>query len=306
MSSNRIQLACLAEAERTSVIMGPTASGKSSLALLLAERFNGEIVSADSMQFYRGLEIGVAKPTAAEQARVRHHLLDTMNISEKSDIFRFQKEAENAVADIRARGKLPVVAGGSGLYLHALLYGLDPMPADAVLREELNKKFDHDEGFPELTAIMAEKCPDDLTRFGADRRKLLRAYEVYLLSGSQMTDLQKKRHNQKARPDMQSFVLIWEREELKKRILARTEEMLRTGWIGEARTLLAQGLMETPTAWQALGYSHIARYLAGGLSRADLPQAIATSTWQFARRQITWFTHQHPEAIPIHMPCEFF
>lgn len=286
--------------QKIPVIMGPTASGKSALALAIADLCGGEIVSADSMQFYRGLNIGVAKPTAEEQTRVRHHLLDTMEISEKSDIFRFVDDADAAIADIRSRGHLPIVAGGSGLYLRALIYGLDPLPAKQSLRDELDAKYDNEEHFPELIAFMQKNCPQDCERFSQHRRKLIRACEVFMLSGKQISELQSG--EKKPRPDIHSYVLVWERDELKRRIRQRTDIMLEEGWIDEADALIKQGLLESPTAWQALGYSHIARYLKGELSRKELPEAIAVSTWQFARRQITWFTHQHPEAEIIHMP----
>lgn len=291
------------EQGRMPIIMGPTASGKSSLALQIATLGNGEIVSADSMQFYRGLKIGVAKPTAEEQRTVPHHLLDTMDITEKSDIFRFCTEAESAIADIRSRNRVPVVVGGSGLYLRALIYGLDPLPAKQSLRDELDAKYDNDEHFPELIAFMKEHCPDDCAKFYQHRRKLIRACEVYMLSGQQITSLQNVQKNKKPRPDAKSFVLVWERDVLKQRIRQRAEEMLNTGWIEEAEELIRKGLLQTPTAWQALGYSLVAKFLDGKMDRSELLEAICIATWQFARRQITWFAHQHPEAEFIPMPC---
>ncbi len=285
---------------RAPVIMGPTASGKSSLALKIALEHGGcEIVSADSMQLYRGLEIGVAKPSAEEQKLVPHHLLDVLDIREKSDIFRFCSDAENAIAGIRKRGKMPVIAGGSGLYLRALLYGLDPLPADQSLRDELDAKYDNEEHFPELVAYMEKHCPEDCRRFAQHRRKLIRACEVYKLSGKQISELQSG--GKQPRQDLKSFVLVWEREHLKSRIRQRAVEMLNSGWIEEAENLIRNGLLETPTAWQALGYSLIADYLNGKYTKNELTDAIATATWQFARRQITWFKHQHPEAETVAM-----
>lgn len=287
------------------VIMGPTASGKSDLAFRLARFCGGEIVSADSMQFYRGLEIGVAKPSKEERAAVPHHLLDTMDISEKSDIFRFCDEAERAVRDIRARGAVPIITGGSGLYLHAWIYGLDPLPAKQELRDELDAKYDNEAHFPELVFYMKRHCPLDCERFAGHRRKLIRACEVYLLSGKQMTELQSGRKNAPPRPDQKSFVLCWDRDALKDRIRRRAAEMLSHGWIEEAEVMIRKGLLSAPTAWQALGYAQIGRYLKGEMNRTELLEAISTATWQFARRQLTWFAHQHPEAERISMPCEF-
>ncbi len=286
---------------RAPVIMGPTASGKSSLALKIAlEHGNCEILSADSMQLYRGLHIGVAKPTAEEQKLVPHHLLDVLDITEKSDIFRFCADAEAALADIRGRGKTPVIAGGSGLYLRALLYGLDPLPADQAIRDELDARFDNDEHFPELLAYMEKHCPEDCRRFAQHRRKLIRACEVFRITGKQISELQSGKKTEPRR-DLKSFVLVWERDVLKQRIRQRTLEMLDAGWIEEAEGLILSGLLQTPTAWQALGYSIIADYLNGKYTRNELADAIATATWQFARRQITWFKHQHPEAETVLM-----
>ena len=143
------------------VVMGPTAAGKSELALALARECGGEIVSADSMQFYRGLDIGTAKPTEEERRLVPHHLIDSMDISEKSDVFRFRTDALRIIGEIRSRGHLPIVAGGSGLYLHALVYGLDVLPAEQSLRDELDAAYDNEEHFPELAAVMERECPLD-------------------------------------------------------------------------------------------------------------------------------------------------
>ena len=284
------------------VIMGPTASGKSALALEIAESFHGEIISADSMQFYKGLDIGTAKPDHSEQARVPHHLLDTLDIHEKADIFMFCQKAEQILKEIRQRKCLPIVAGGSGLYLRAFIYGLDPLPAQESLRKELDTKYDSDDGFPALQKIMAEECPGDFERFSRHRRKLIRAYEVFLLTGKQITDLQNTRIQPEARKDICSVVLSWDRDILKERIRTRCREMLKQGWIEETEQLIQQGLLQTPTAWQALGYPIIAEYLQGNLSYEELPEKISIATWQFARRQITWFKHQHPEALVLEMP----
>ncbi|MBO4647617.1 MAG: tRNA (adenosine(37)-N6)-dimethylallyltransferase MiaA [Lentisphaeria bacterium] len=290
------------DARRFPVVMGPTASGKTALALEIAGRADGEIVSADSMQIYRGLDIGTAKPSPEERRSIRHHLIDVADITEKYDVFRFISEAERCIGEIRSAGKLPVVAGGTGLYLRALLYGLDPMPADSALRSELDRKYDNDEHYAELCALMAAEDPEDWQRFGSNRRKLLRAREVFLLSGQPMARLQERWKRTPPRSDAVSFVLVWDNEELKRRIAQRCREMLKNGWIEEAEHFLQDGLHQSPTAWQVLGYRQIAEFLAGRLSRRELPERIATATWQFARRQNTWFRTQHPEAVRLVMP----
>lgn len=283
------------------VIMGPTASGKSALALALARLYHGEIISADSMQVYRGLNTGTAKPTPREQQEIPHHLIDILDLQERFDLFSFRDRAEELIAAIRSRGRLPILAGGTGLYLRAVVYGLDDMPSDRALRAELDAEFDHPEGFERLKTIMRQLAPDDYEKSSMHRRRLIRSYEIYRLTGKSMSELQKTWKKSGPRKDAVQFVLQWERDELKRRIAARCEEMLRSGWIEETERLREQGLFSAPTAWQALGYPLIRDFLDGGIPRGELADRISTATWQFARKQLTWFRGQHPEAIPLDM-----
>ncbi len=284
------------------VIMGPTASGKSALSLELARRLGGEIISVDSMQVYRGLDIGTAKPTPEERKEIPHHLIDVLDIGERADLFTFHDKAEALIAEIRSRGRLPIPAGGTGLYLRALVYGLDNMPADEALRRQINAEFDNDSGFEALKKIMRETVPDDFEKWHQHRRRLLRAYEVFLLTGKSFTSLQKTWKSAGPRHDAVQFVLRWERDELKRRIRERCRTMLAHGWIEETEVLAGKGLFSAPTAWQALGYPLIGEYLRGELSRNELEERIVTATWQFARRQMTWFRGQHKEALILEMP----
>ena len=284
------------------VIMGSTAAGKSELAFALACECGGEIVSADSMQFYRGLDIGTAKPTAEERRLVPHHLIDSMDISEKSDVFRFRADALRIINEIRARGHLPVVAGGSGLYLHALVYGLDVLPAKQSLRDELDAAYDNEEHFPDLAAVMERECPLDFKRFYPHRRKLIRAREVFLLSGKQISELQSGGFAPD--PMFAQFVLVRDRADLMNRIRRRAAVMLESGWIEEAKEMLAKGLLQAPTAWQAIGYARIGDYLAGKMTRDELLESIVIATRQYARRQASWFRSQHKEAVFLTLPAE--
>ena len=240
------------------VIMGPTASGKSALALALARRLDGEIISADSMQFYRGLEIGTAQPTEAERREIRHHLVGCFPIDRKVDVFRFVKLADAAAAEIRARGRRPIVVGGTGLYLRALLY-----------------------------------C----------RRRLLRALEVRLLTGKSILELQQN-PGDRLRFPVRAFKLVNDPAELRERIARRARQMLENGWIEEAEQAIRNGLLDSPTAHQAIGYRLIGDFLAGKLDRNQLEERIITATCQLARRQRTWFRHQHPEAEALPMPAD--
>lgn len=285
------------------IITGPTACGKSALALDIARECDGEIISADSMQLYRGLNIGVAKPSAAEQAEVRHHLIDVFDFNKRIDVYTFVELAEAAVHDVWSRKRLPIIVGGTGMYIKSFLYGLDPLPSDAALRAELNREFDGTDGFERLKNIAREIIPDDFERWQQHHRRLLRAFEVFKLTGSSITQLQTLK-----KPELHWPVTVWnlvrEREELKQRIAQRTEEMLNSGWIDEAKAAIANGLLESPTAWQALGYAVIGKYLDGQIDYETMKAQIITTTWQLARRQITWFKHQHPEAEQLPFPCD--
>ena len=278
-------------------VMGPTASGKSELALELARRLDGEIVSADSMQLYRGLAIGTAQPTAEERARVPHHLVGILDLSERADVVDFVARAERAVADIERRGKVPVIVGGTGYYLKALLYGLDDLPADPALRSELDRRYDSEAGGEELRERMAAEDPAALARYGSCRRKLIRALEVRLLTGRSIVELQQGKRPLK-RP-VQAWKLEVAPAALRERIALRTRRMLDSGWIEEAERAIAAGLLSSPTAHQALGYAVIGEYLRGAIPATEMERRIVDRTCQFARRQRTWFRHQHPEAVPI-------
>lgn len=284
--------------------MGPTASGKSELAFRVAQDFNGEIISADSMQLYRGLDIGTAKPSTEELSRVKHHLLNLFNIDQKLDVYIFLKLAEAAILDIKSRGKLPIVAGGTGFYIRALLYGLNELPGDPNLRAGLDRQYDHDAGFETLKELMQKLDPEDYERWRQHRRKLIRALEVFKLTGKSITELQTL-NTPRMRYHATVWNLDWERNELKQRIAARTAVMFEAGWIAEATEAISRGILNTPTARQVLGYSIIGEYLNGKISYERMQEEIITSTWQLARRQLTWFRNQHPEAETITMPANY-
>ncbi len=281
------------------VIMGPTASGKSAMALERAAACGGEIVSIDSMQLYRSIPIGTAQPTEAEQRQVPHHLVGNLELSERVDVYRFVSMAEAAIREITARGRRAVLAGGTGFYLKSLLYGLDDLPGDEALRRDLDARYDRDEAFDELRDEMAKLDPAGLAKWHDCRRKLIRALEVRLVSGRSILTFQQGART--LRYPVEAVYLEWEPAALRQRIAVRTELMLRAGWIEEAEAALAAGILETPTAHQALGYRVIGEYLAGRMSYEQMRERIVIETGQFARRQRTWFRHQHPEAKTLKM-----
>ncbi|MCK5845269.1 MAG: tRNA (adenosine(37)-N6)-dimethylallyltransferase MiaA [Victivallales bacterium] len=287
--------------DETLFIVGPTASGKSALAMSIVENIHAEIISADSMQAYRGMDVGTAKPTLEERERASHHLLDFLDISEPLDVFRYVDLANVAIREIRGRGALPIVVGGTGLYIRALIYGLDPLPADSALRVELDALYDSDEGFEDLKKLMSEIDPRDFERWSKDRRRLIRALEVFRITGQSITELQK---TWPGKPVISASVwrLAPDRGFIRDKIAERTDAMLAAGWVEETESLLRRGFENSPTARQAIGYSIIAKRLRGEMDDEEMRDAIVSATRQYARRQDSWFRNKHPEAKTIFIP----
>jgi len=277
------------------LLAGPTAVGKSDLALLLAEKTGGEIVSVDSMQVYRGLHIGTSKPTQAERARVRHHLIDVVDLTQPFDAAQFVRLARDAVADIQSRGRLPILCGGTGLYFKAFLDGLGDAPkADAALRSELAAT-----PLPELLAELAAKDPVAYERIDRQNtRRVIRAVEVIRLTG--------KRYSQQradwsgaeaARSASEAVVFIGltrQSADLQQRINVRVDKMFQQGLVAETEELLKHGLSENRTAMQALGYRQVVEHLRGQRSLPDTIELVKIRTRQFAKRQMTWFKKYGP------------
>ena len=281
---------------RLIVITGPTASGKSRLALQTARRLGGEIVSVDSMQIYRHLEIGTAQPTPEERREVPHHLVGEYEFDVRLNVYDYTELARRAIESIWHRNRVAVAAGGTGFYLKALLYGLDDLPGDNDLRKRLDNEYDRPEMEEALHRRLLELDPRAAEQFRQCRRRMIRALEVHLITGKSILDLRQGIKTPPRYPHAEVYRLDLPPETLKERIAQRCDKMLADGWIAEAEAALKLGLLESPTARQALGYRQIADYLAGKYGMSELRKRIAAATWQFARRQRTWFAHQHPEA----------
>ena len=271
------------------LLTGATASGKSAVALHLAERLNGEIISVDSMQVYRGLDIGTAKPTAEERRRIPHHLIDVVDLTGSFDAATFIRLATQAIADIRTRGRVPILCGGTGLYYNAWLGGLgEAPPADPALRAELELV-----PTPALLDEIATRDPALFDEIDADnRRRLIRAVEVIRLTGKPFSQ-QRAQWPERA-PGLagRSFGIERSPEALRQRIHRRVEVMFEAGWIQETRAALAAGLAANRTASQAIGYRLIAEHLEGQRTRLMTLDLIQTRTRQFAKRQRTWLHRQ--------------
>lgn len=281
-------------------VLGPTCSWKSAVAVILAEALHGEVVNCDSMLVYRGLDIGTAKPTPAERRGIPHHLCDILEPTEACDAALYVRLAQDCLTDIEGRGHTAVLAGGTGLYARALLYGQTLLPADDDLAKAILTRLAEPDGPAALRAELTNAARTlDATVPGAildNPRRLARAVEVLRLTGQ----LPWKLHEPPAPAPAARFrqvVLMPEMDVLRPRIARRTLALLNSGWIEEARQLVARGLLETPSARQALGYANIAAFLRGDIaSFADLVDVITRRTIRFARRQRTWFRHQHPGA----------
>jgi tRNA dimethylallyltransferase len=292
---------------RLLVIVGPTASGKTALACALAERIGGEIVSSDSQQCYRGLDVGTAKPGAAERARARHHLLDVAEPEEQLDAARFVQLADAAIADIEARGKRAIVAGGTGLWIRALLKGLvDAPPGNAAFRASLRREL-AEHGLPALHARLRELDPESAQRIHAtDRVRIERALEVHALTGRPLSALQRAHAFADARHEADVIHLDPPRELLWQRIEERTASFFAPGsaFLDEVRALRTR-IERVPAAAKALkiiGYGEAAEALAAGTPEAlvEAQRRVLVRTRQYAKRQRTWFKKEFgPGTWPI-------
>jgi tRNA dimethylallyltransferase len=278
-------------------IVGPTASGKSALALRLARARSGEIVSCDSLQVYRGLDIGSAKPTAEERAAVPHHLVDVVDPGEAFSAASYARLARAALGEIVARGRLPIVAGGTGLYLHALLQGLFEGPSrDEGLRRRLEGLAER-HGDARLHRLLARVDPEAAARTRPrDRVRVVRALEVRCVTGRPISEQQ-----QGGAEPLRGFGTLVvgldpDRAELRKAVEARTRDMLARGLVDEVRSLLGRGYGEEALRpLRAIGYRQAVAVVRGEMTVAEAEGAIVTETMRFAKRQRTWFRHQQPD-----------
>ena len=283
------------------VITGPTATGKTALSVALAKQLNGEVISADSMQVYKGMDIGTAKVTPEEMQGVPHHLLDVAEPWENYSVARWIESAAAAAEDIFRRGKLPIIAGGTNLYIDSLLSGRDfaENSGDSALREELNEEFDRigGEAFREQLRAVDPKRAEKL--HPSDKKRLVRALEVYRLTGETITAHDLRTQSLPKRWDSLRVALSFEnREDLYTRIDRRVDEMLERGLFHEVRTLLAGGLAPDCTAMQAIGYKEVVSFLSGCGTAEEAADAIRQNSRRYAKRQLTWL-RRDPELLWI-------
>ena len=270
------------------VIVGPTAVGKTKTGIELAKAFDGEIVSGDSVQVYRGMDIGSAKVTKEEAEGIPHHLIDICDPDDAMSVAMFQQLARAAIDDIYARGKLPIIVGGTGLYIRSILYDYEfvERPVDEALRADL-ERFAEVEGREALHQRLVDLDPERAATIHPNNvRRVVRALEVAMQGDSQTTDSTPSEHY-----DYRLFVLHADREMLYDRINQRVDAMMDAGLVEEVERLLAQGYRDTQ-AMRAIGYKEMIPFIDGNMSKEKATDLLKQHTRQFAKRQLTWFRHQ--------------
>jgi tRNA dimethylallyltransferase len=276
--------------ERLIVILGPTATGKSALALEAALCLGGEIINSDSMQIYRGMDIGTAKPPLRARKEVRHHLFDMIDPDERYTAGRYRSDAARAIEEIRERGRLPLVVGGTGLYIRALTEGLFDGPAeDPAIREELLREAGA-RGKAHLHEMLREVDPASARAIHPNNtRRVIRALEVWRLTGRPISELQRESTPTEPPYDTLKIGLALERPLLYERIDRRVEEMIKEGLVDETRGLVERGYDESSPAMGGLGYKECLAHIRGRITLDEAVRLIKRNTRHYAKRQMTWF-----------------
>lgn len=275
------------------VILGPTASGKSSLGIFLAQKFSGEVVACDSTQLFRGFDIGTAKPSRTERQGVPHHLLDVLDPAEPSTAGGYRERALAVLADLRGRNKLPILTVGTGLYLRALLEGLADLPERSEEIRQRLRASAAENGSGHLHRMLEHLDPAAARQIAAaDEQKLIRAIEICLLSGKALTEVHRAGRTPLTGWRILKIGLEPPREALYERIHRRTEAMLAAGWLDEVRRLVAVDLLENAKPFHFIGYRELRAHLRAEITLVKAREAIQQGTRQYAKRQITWFRRE--------------
>lgn len=280
--------------QRLIIVTGPTAVGKTALSVTLAKRLCGEIISADSMQVYRHMDIGSAKASEEEMGGVRHHLIDILEPSEEFNVARFKRLAGEAVRDIASRGAVPIVAGGTGFYIQALLYDIDftQTAEDPAFRREMEEKAGR-EGAMALHALLREVDPRAADAIHANNvKRVIRALEFNRQTGMRISDHNEAERRKESAFDSYYYVLTTDRSALYERIDRRVDQMMEQGLVGEVERLRDMGCRRDMVSMQGLGYKEILSYLDGEISLDEAVRIIKRDTRHFAKRQLTWFKRE--------------
>ena len=276
------------------ILTGPTAVGKTALSLSLAERVNGEIISADSMQVYRGMDIGSAKIMPEEQKGIPHHLIDVLDPDEEFHVVRFQEMAKEALQEIYEKKQIPIIAGGTGFYIQALLYDIDftEQQCDETYRRQL-EDLAREHGAEYLHGILREVDPASAEAIHANNiKRVIRALEFYHLSGKKISEHNETERQKQSPYNFAYFVLTDERAKLYERIDRRVDAMIEAGLVEEVKKLKSKGCSREMVSMQGLGYKEILAYLDGGCTLEEAVYIIKRETRHFAKRQLTWFKRE--------------
>ncbi len=272
------------------VICGPTASGKTSLSIELAKQINGEIISADSMQIYKDMDIGTAKPSTEEMQGIKHYLLDFVPPEERYSVAQYKIDAKKAIKEILEKGKVPIIVGGTGLYVDSLIYEIEYN--DIKLDEEYRKKLEEiaeKQGLEVLYKKAQEIDPQAMQKISAnDKKRIMRVIEIYKATGKTKTEQEIESRKKPVEYDYKVFAINWERETLYQRINKRVDIMLEQGLIEEVKSILKK-YQKFPTAMQGLGYKEVVDYLDGKYTKEEMIEKIKMETRRYAKRQLTWF-----------------
>lgn len=273
------------------VIAGPTASGKTSLSIELAKRINGEIISSDSMQIYKDMTIGTAKPTTEEMDGIKHYLIDFVSPDKRYSVAEFKKDAENAIEDILKKGKIPIVVGGTGLYIDTLIYGIEypEIDFDENYRNELMRIADSEDGLEKLYEEAKSIDEDAVKKISPnDKKRITRILEIYKATGKTKTELEKLSRENGVKYDYKVFAINMDREKLYERINLRVDLMIEQGLVEEVEKLVKK-YKAFPTAMQGLGYKEVVEFFEGKLTQDEMIDKIKQESRRYAKRQLTWF-----------------
>lgn len=272
------------------VIGGPTASGKSNLAIELAKKINGEIVSADSMQIYKDMDIGTAKIKKDEMQGIKHYMIDIVTPEERYSVSRFKKEAEKAIDKILENGKVPIVVGGTGLYIDSLIYGIEfqDEKIDTEYREHLNQIAEK-EGLENLYKQAQTIDPNAMLKISPnDKKRIIRVLEIYYKTGKTKTELEIESRSHEVKYNYKVYAITMEREKLYDRIEQRVDTMIKQGLIDEVKNIIKK-YSGFPTAMQGLGYKEVVEFLENHITKDEMIEKIKKETRHYAKRQLTWF-----------------
>lgn len=277
------------------VLTGPTATGKTKIGIELAQKLNGEIISADSRQVYKLMDIGTAKPTPQERKEAVHHLLDVVFPDETYSAGRFAREAEIIIEQILNRQKLPIIVGGTGLYLKSLIYGIFESPrVKEEIRKELRQEAEH-YGLQNIYERLADIDPLTAGRISPkDRVRIIRALEIYEVTGRPISELQTQWKKKQKKYEFKTYGIIMNRKKLYERINSRVDRMIEQGFLGEVKNLKQQGYSFELPALRTFGYLDFFNYLQGKVGLGEAIEKFKQGTRNFAKRQLTWFRHQLP------------